>query len=95
MAGKQYYILWSSPIDAIDDVLFGPFKSKEVNERLGDPFADLLERSAGEVSVIRLSKQQAKWYAHVHSKTYWMQSLSWTNETLRTEQELSKSSERL
>lgn len=54
---------------------YGPFKRREIDERLQDVYAELLANTLSEVDAVKLSRKEAK-QIYINPRAVWMLQLA-------------------
>lgn len=74
---KRRYYIWNEDVrvPANGEAYFGPFGSKEIQDRVNDWVADMLADS-GNLEVLRLTKSQVKKIGFVNPRAWWMRELA-------------------
>lgn len=77
---KRWYIVHTEVEQTVDNIKylgepawFGPFKKRELNDRLNDSYADLLAYNCDELEAVKLSWFQARGLEYIASREYWLE----------------------
>jgi len=68
---KRWYIVHNE-IEG-DQSFFGPFRKRELDERLNDSYADFLASDCDELEAVKLSRKQVKQLEFVAPRSFWVE----------------------